>query len=172
MANDTKSFSSKQEKLVAQELNGKTVSGSGARPGHPGDVITERWLIECKTHTTPNKSIAFNDTVWKKIKDEAFAMHRKPLLVVDDGSQSLSKTWCLCLAMNINLSRVVTVDFPVSIRKNISCKHDKLKSTLKDSTKQLVSESGFYNMAAYELTWCEDTVVVMPLSQFKELFED
>ena len=92
---NNKEFSTKQEKLIASELGGYPVSGSGARPCAPRDVKTYEWLVECKTHTKPDQSILFDINVWKKITDEAMATHRKPVLVVDDGSQSISRTWCL-----------------------------------------------------------------------------
>ena len=84
MSDSTKAFSTRQEKMVAKQLGGYPVGGSGAMPGVPGDVKTYDWLVECKTHTEPGHNILFNAKVWKKIKEEAMVMHRKPVLVVDD----------------------------------------------------------------------------------------
>ena len=165
----TKFYSIKQEKLVAKELGGYPIGGSGAAPGVPGDVRTYDWLVECKTHTSPDHSIAFNLDVWKKIEDEAMAMHRKPVLIVDDGSQTASRTWCLCRANNINLRATISTALPSQIKKNISFKHDKLTEVLKASTKRYIG--AFYENAIYETEWGGETVVVMPLSTFKELFE-
>lgn len=86
---NNKTYSDKQEKLVAKTICGKQISGSGARPFAPGDVENDEWLFECKTHTTPGHKIVFNSDVWKKIKDEAMIRHKYPAYVCDDGSQLL-----------------------------------------------------------------------------------
>lgn len=165
----TKTFSNKQEKVVAKGLGGYPIGGSGAMPGAPGDVKTYEWLVECKTHTEPDKNIAFNLDVWKKIEDEAMAMHRKPVLIVDDGSQTLSKTWCLCRMINLNLAGVFTVDLPITIKKNISCKHEKLTEVLKAKTKELTNI--IYPYVAFEVKWGDEDVIILPFKTFKELFE-
>lgn len=169
MPESTKKFSDKQEKMIAKELGGYQVGMSGAAPGTPGDVKTYEWLIECKTHTTPDHSIVFNTDVWKKIKDEAMAMHRKPVLIVDDGSQTANKTWCLCRAANLKLASTISCDLPIKIRKNISCSSDKLAEALKIAGKLYVG--AFYEGVVFELTWEGDNVVILPLKLFKELFE-
>lgn len=165
----TKFFSNKQEKLIANELGGYPVGLSGAGPANPGDVKTYDWLVECKTHTSPDHSIIFNLDVWKKIEDEAMAMHRKPVLIVDDGSQSLNKTWCLCRSNNLDLSATISADLPSQIKKNISFKHDKLASNLVESTKEFMCD--LYEYAVYEAEWGGETVIVMPFKTFKEKFE-
>ena len=164
-----KEFSSRQEKLVADALGGYQIGGSGAMPTAPGDVKTYDWLVECKTHTTPDHPIFFDEDVWKKINNEAMGTSRKPVLVVDDGSQKLEKTWCLCNSRNLNLSSTVTIDLPCAIRKNISCKHGKLAEAIKKTAETaLVS---FYDSVAFELTWGESEICIMPFNTFKELFE-
>lgn len=164
-----KYYSGKQEKMVADALGGYVVGGSGARPTNPGDVKTYEWLVECKTHTTPDHTIFFDSDVWKKICNEAMATHRKPVLVVDDGSQKLKKTWCLCFAKNLNGGNMIVVDFPNAIRKNISCKHEKLAETLKQASKRYIGE--FYESAAYEVRWMEEDVCILPLELFKEILD-
>ena len=139
-------------------------------PCAPGDVKTYDWLIECKTHAEPDKPILFNLDVWKKIENEAMGMQRKPVLIVDDGSQSINKTWCLCRASNINLRATISTQLPMTIRKNISCKHDKLESALKQQTKGAIGE--FYTNAVFEVNWGDEEVVVLPFCVFKEIFED
>lgn len=91
----TKDFSSKQEKMIADFLGWKVVSGSGARACHPGDIVGDDWLGECKTHTTRDNPIFFSSTVWEKIGHEAQFTHRNPVLFSDDGSQKIDKTWCM-----------------------------------------------------------------------------
>ena len=165
-----KIYSTKQEKMVAKALGGYPVGGSGAMPCAPGDVKNYEWLVECKTHSEPDKSILFNLDVWKKIESEAMGVQRKPVLVVDDGSQTESKTWCLCRANNLNLRAIVSTDLPVTIRKNISCKHDKLKTALKEQTKGIVGE--FYENAVFEVNWGGEDVIILPFKLFKEIFEN
>lgn len=166
----TKYFSEKQEGLVAKALGGVMIRLSGAGPANPGDVQTYDWLVECKTHTEPDHPIFFDLAVWKKIEDEAMAMHRKPVLIVDDGSQQSSRTWCLCRAANLNLGKVITIDLPIKIRKNISCKEAKLTQMLKENTKRYIGQ--FYEGAAYLADWGGEEVVVLPLKLFAELFEE
>ena len=52
----TRYFSQHQEKRVAKTLKGKCVSNSGAAKFVAGDVITDTWLIECKTTTATEKA--------------------------------------------------------------------------------------------------------------------
>lgn len=169
----TKDYSQKQEKLVANELGGYPVGLSGAGAANPGDVKTYEWLVECKTHTKPDQSILFDLEVWKKIQNEAMGIHRKPVLVVDDGSQSISRTWCLCKAASLNMSGALSVDLPGAIRKNISFKHDKLTAGLKAIAKADIQANTFYGSSyiVYETNWGGEDVVIMPLATFKELFE-
>lgn len=171
MTESTKSFSKKQEKLVASELGGYPVGLSGAGPANPGDVKTYDWLVECKTHTKPDHSILFDIDVWKKIENEAIGIHRKPVLIVDDGSQSISRTWCLCRADNVNLNGYISTDFPAAIRKNITCKHEKLAEAIKKASKGLVMENSFYQGVVFEIEWANETVIVLPFKIFKEIFE-
>lgn len=156
----TKYFSSKQEKMVADALGSYPVGGSGAFAGSPGDVRTYDWLVECKTHTTPGHNILFNYKVWAKIQSEAMGTHRKPVLIVDDGSQSLSRNWCLCRRINLNLEKLTPVDFPATIKPNLSCSHEKLKSSLTKDTD------------FYLVKWHDCDVAILPLTLFKELFEE
>jgi len=165
---DTKFYSSKQEKLVAKELGGYSIGGSGAMPGVPGDVKTEDWLVECKTHTQSDQNIFFDLNVWTKIKNEAMGMHKKPVLIVDDGSQTVEKTWCLCRANNLNLGSVISLDLPMAVRKNITCRHDKLEKALKDGTKRYIG--AFYNGGVFEANWAGENVIITSLATFKELF--
>lgn len=168
--NSTKYYSTKQEKMVADALGGYAIGGSGAMPTNPGDVKTYDWLVECKTHTEPGHTIFFDLAVWKKIEEESMATHRKPVLIVDDGSQKEQTTWCLCRSKNLNLSRFITTQLPCTVKKNISCKHDKLEKALKENTSKFLGE--FYTHAAFELTWGDEEVCIMPLGSFKEIFEN
>ena len=167
MSDNTKVFSTRQEKMVAKELGGYPVGGSGAMPTSPGDVKTYDWLVECKTHTEPGHSILFNLAVWKKIQNEALPMHRKPVLIVDDGSQLAANNWCLCRAANLDLSKTVLLDWPVQVKKNISCSLSKLSDAFRIGMKPYLGT--FYDTAVYQINWANDKVVIMPLKIFKEL---
>lgn len=89
-----KEASSLQEHRVASALNWQVTSGSGARAFYPGDIVSDAWLGECKTHVaiTP---VIFYWSVWNKINDEAASQFKRPVLFVDNGSQALNKTWCM-----------------------------------------------------------------------------
>lgn len=87
MLKSTRYFSSKQEKRVANRVGGKQVSNSGATSFNKGDVITDDWLIECKTCTTPKSSMSVKKEWLEKNKEEAFAMRRNySAVAIDFGS--------------------------------------------------------------------------------------
>lgn len=91
----TKDYSNKQEELIAKYLGWTRVSASGARDCHPGDIKSEEWLGECKTHTKPIKEIRFLYSQWSKICEEAMTQRRFPVLFVDNGTQVIPGTWCM-----------------------------------------------------------------------------
>lgn len=88
---NTKFYSMKQEKGVATYLGWSRVSGSGARL-HPGDIVSERWLGECKTHVKPVSVIEFKFATWTKLSMEARSQFRIPVYISDDGSMALEHT--------------------------------------------------------------------------------
>lgn len=74
--NDTRYYSSRQEKKVAKSLGGRQTSNSGATKFDKGDVQMEDWLIECKTCTSPKSSMSIKKDWLDKNKEEAFAMQK------------------------------------------------------------------------------------------------
>ena len=64
------------------------MSGSGARPLHPGDIVSEYWLGECKTHTSRCELWVFHFDVWAKICEEAQSQFKHPVLFVDNGTDT------------------------------------------------------------------------------------
>ena len=54
----TRYFSSKQEEYVAKLISGRTVSNSGAAKFTCGDVISDDFIIECKTKMKPSESFS------------------------------------------------------------------------------------------------------------------
>ena len=74
----TRFYSKKQENAVAKEIGGKRVANSGATPFHKGDVVTDDWLVECKTTTASYKaSFSIKEAWLSKNKEEAFAMGKR-----------------------------------------------------------------------------------------------
>ena len=163
----TKTFSSKQEHLIADSLDWKVVAGSGAAPCTPGDVISDEWLGECKTHVDKHK-IFFDIKVWDKINNEAVVKHRNPVLFVDDGSQTLRGTWALCNRHNLNLSSCLVTGYPSTIRKNISFDGDKMKSHLQKCMNG--NSGGFFDSIMFAAKWEKYDVVFMPFETFKEIY--
>ena len=54
----TRYYSNKQEKYIADLLGGRVTCNSGASKFNVGDVITDDWLIECKTSMKPKESFS------------------------------------------------------------------------------------------------------------------
>ena len=100
MSDKSKKDSSKlQESSIANFLGWKVVSGSGSR-FEPGDISSDNWLGECKTHVEGGHRIEFHKNVWEKIKIEAMSKFKMPVYFVDDGSQSLKHTWVMFKRVN------------------------------------------------------------------------
>lgn len=74
MNKPTRYYSNNQEKRVAKKLNGKKQPNSGATNFIKGDVELKHFLLDCKTVTTPKKSVSIKKEWLDKIKQEAFAM--------------------------------------------------------------------------------------------------
>lgn len=74
----TRTYSTKQEKRIAKEFNGKRTVNSGATLlGGKGDVVLEDWLIEAKTHTFDKDSITIKKEWLEKNKKETLFMGKK-----------------------------------------------------------------------------------------------
>ena len=58
MSKPTRYYSSKQEEYVAKLINGRTVPNSGAAKFVCGDVISDEFIIECKTKMKPSESFS------------------------------------------------------------------------------------------------------------------
>ena len=70
----TRYFSSRQEKSVAKTIGGKVVPNSGAIQFGAGDVQLDDWLVECKTKTSPSKSMSIQREWLEKNEEEAFSL--------------------------------------------------------------------------------------------------
>lgn len=85
MNRPTRYYSKKQENKVAKIIGGKRQANSGATAFQKGDVITDNFLIECKTKTTDCKSFTVKEDWLLKNEEEAFAMGRESALCFDFG---------------------------------------------------------------------------------------
>lgn len=82
----TRFYSTNQEKRVAKSVKGKRTANSGATAFSKGDVVTDNFLLECKTHTEFRKSFTIQHEWFEKNKEEAFAMHKDySAIVIDFG---------------------------------------------------------------------------------------
>lgn len=74
--NSTRYYSNRQEKQVAKSIGGKQTANSGATKFVKGDILTDNFLIECKTTLTPKKSFAIKKEWLDKNRQEMFAMNK------------------------------------------------------------------------------------------------
>lgn len=73
----TRYYSKKQENAIAKSINGNRVANSGATAFNKGDVITNDFLIECKTTVATLKNSFSIKREWlEKNEEEAFAMNK------------------------------------------------------------------------------------------------
>lgn len=136
----TKTYSDKQEKCIANALGWTQVSGSGARPTRPGDIVSYEFLGECKTHISKVDKLEFKYSVWLKIKNEAASQFKHPVLFIDDGTQKLDKTWCM---FDMLPGRdYILMTYPGKVVKNIRFEPD-LISNLSHSIPTLFKVSEF-----------------------------
>lgn len=84
MPRPTRFYSSRQEKRVAKAVNGKQVANSGAPIFVAGDVRTDDWLLECKTHTEERQQFTIKKEWIEKNREEAFQMGKHHSAVVID----------------------------------------------------------------------------------------
>lgn len=165
-----KDFSSAQEQLVADYLGEGfyAVSGSGKNPANPGDVTSEHFIIECKTHTTKDYKIIFRRQVWDKLKQEALSQRKTPVLITDDGTQTIEKTWVLMDAKMVPLTvkkYIATQQIVKQInRGSISV----LESDLAEIYYKRYRDYGNQDIAYVE--WDARTLVaIMPIRIFKDV---
>lgn len=163
----TKYYSRIQEDRVARYLNWGVVSGSGARPGQPGDLIGAHFLGECKTHTEPGHKIVFNQEVWKKLQNEAQAKFSFPVLIVDDGSQRVDKTWCLFMPF-VAPEYTKFKDYDIPIRTNAIFDGDEaLKKYAEDFYDEHLEIFG-----TFVIKLGNENLCMCPLPEFNRIFGD
>lgn len=70
----TRQYSKKQESKVASQFNGDRTLNSGATPIQKGDVLLDKFLLECKTKVRPSTSIGIQKEWLEKNEKEALFM--------------------------------------------------------------------------------------------------
>ena len=82
----TRYYSKRQEDAVASSLLGARTKNSGATRWEKGDVLTEKFLLECKTKTTHSDSISIRkDWIEKNDKEALFMGKPYSALVFNFG---------------------------------------------------------------------------------------
>lgn len=163
----TKVFSIKQEQSIADELGWSRVAGSGAAPCAPGDVRSDEWIAECKTHVKPGEDVIFMLNHWQKIQEEGVSTHKYPVLFVDEGSQDLDRTWVICFAHSISPDEYQPFPFPKIVKTNIKFNQQELKVDLGSRE----AEINYLRRAVYKLTWDNRKVLLMPFRTFQEVYD-
>lgn len=165
-SSSTKVYSSKQENMIASYLGWKVVTGSGSRDCHPGDIVSDSWMCECKTHMEPGHKIVFLSSVWNKISEEASSKFKYPVLFVDDGSQKIENTWCLFKYRSVCLDTIRVLSYPSNIDKNINFDSDKMKTYIK----RLSNSSDECIVVSVSMN--QETLGITTLECFRNMFGD
>lgn len=148
----TKTFSSKQEREVAEYLGAKVVSGSGSRVCLPADISSDSWLGECKTHVERVDYIEFKKSHWEKISKESDAKFKSPILVTDTGTQKLSDTWILCRESMLLNTGISMTEYPFKFRTNIK-----------------FNPNDISNKIIYTFTFLGEKLCILHIDRFREI---
>ena len=70
----TRHFSKKQEDYVSEHIDAKKTKNSGATMFEKGDLLSEKFIIECKTKTKLSSSISIHKDWLDKLKQESLFM--------------------------------------------------------------------------------------------------
>lgn len=89
----TRFYSKAQEKKVAKAVGGKRTPNSGATKWAKGDILSENFLIECKTKTKDSSSITLKEEWLLKNEEEAFAMGKQASALCFDFGPSANKRY-------------------------------------------------------------------------------
>ena len=163
MVRNKKEASRIQETRIADALGWSVVSGSGSRHLNPGDVISENWMGECKTHVNHGHRIKFDLDVWIKIQQEAKSRFKYPVLFSDDGTQNLSHTWAMFPSHSPVDVRIIDPEYPFKFNKHISFEHIVLKN-------RIINQSGDGRPILYTVTFGSSDVYIAEFRYFQQLF--
>lgn len=166
-----KEASYKQEHMVAEYMDWNVVSGSGARPFRPGDITSEYFLVECKTHIEPRANITFKKSHWKKIQVEALAKDKFPILVTDNGTQKSLHTWVMIpmrIINNCSIPNSIDGLNNTSRSGNTVTFDDFMARQLYDKSKSSECISVFM----YRWDIDDDYAAILPLSEFRSFYKE
>lgn len=164
---NNKVFSDRQEKMVANYLGWKQVTGSGSRPFAPGDLNEYKWLGECKTHNTEQPRIAFQKAHWLKISEESRGKFRYPVLFVDNGTQQAKHTWVMTFMSVLDPDHTHVIEG----LKNTAIKGSSLTFDLAETTSLYQRGSVDGEINVFKIFWDRE-LAVMPLSVFAEFLRE
>jgi hypothetical protein len=86
----TRDYSDKQEKVVAEYLEGTRTPNSGATPFKKGDIVTEDTIIECKTKTKEVTNHSIKKEWIDTLRRECISMGKEHWAIIFDfGTQKL-----------------------------------------------------------------------------------
>lgn len=163
-----KEASAKQEKMVADYMGWRVITGSGSRPFQPGDVKNEHYLVECKTHIEPQDKVVFYRKHWEKISIEAQSEHKYPALVTDNGTQKSQHTWVMLP------KRVIPDDDAFRIFGLVNTAKTNSTVTFNHSAAiELFRVGNQDKHINYFPEWCNgEQVAIMPLEEFQKFYKD
>ena len=164
---NNKEASTIQERMVAKYMGWNVVTGSGSRPFRPGDIKSDNFLLECKTHTKEQANIVFYEEHWNKIVIEARAVNKYPALVVDNGTQKAECTWVAVPR------RIVTNNTHTLIRLNNTSTKGTTVTFNHGSTYSLYkSEYELDSINFFQETLGNNTIAIFPLSEFAKFYSE
>ena len=157
----TKDYSNAQESMVADFLGWSKVPGSGAATCFAGDVASEKFLGECKTHEKHGSKVVFRQDVWNKICDEAMVCGKIPVLIADDGTQQWRRTYCL-LSKPVDMgflpkSEFFIAEYNVNYKKQLNLDFDKIYAKMKKA-----------DSCIYVVPWFCGDMILMNLRTFEK----
>ena len=166
-----KESSYKQEHMLSKYMGWNVVSGSGARPFALGDVASEYFLAECKTHNSLQKSIVFKADHWNKIVIEARSSGKRPLLVTDNGSQDFRYTWVM-LPLNV-ITNCISINV-IDGLNNTSRSGNTVTFDEADAHLLYANQSKNNQLSVFITKWkdSEEYNAILPLVNFKLFFEE
>lgn len=153
-----------QEYKISEYLGWAQVPASGSRPFNPGDIVTDHWLGECKTHIAYGCDVIFRGSVWNKIEREAMSTFKYPILFADTGWANLAETWCVVPSKMVNSARYIGVpeDHADRWKASIRFAHEQLGTYYLEKNREygnhpvVVSKLGSSNVAILPILYFKD----------------
>lgn len=91
----TRHYSTKQEKYVAKEFNATRTKNSGATMFQKGDLLMDKFLLECKTKTSDADSISIKKEWLEKIVKESLMMGKDYCALIFNFGPSSQKNYVI-----------------------------------------------------------------------------